>query len=132
MRFVRLRGYLNEIRRTYPIDVVAYEEVASHKGTAASHIYGGVVAVLSEFCEAEGLPYQGVPVGTIKRHATGRGNANKDDMVEEATRRWGVPFGPGSERVFDDNEADARLLAEYVAHCYNDRSPSGDGNAGGS
>lgn len=70
MRFVRLRGYLNEIRRTYPIDVVAYEEVASHKGTAASHIYGGVVAVLSEFCEAEGLPYQGVPVGTIKRVLT--------------------------------------------------------------
>jgi hypothetical protein len=23
-------------------------------------------------------PYQGVPVGTIKKHATGKGNANKD------------------------------------------------------
>ena len=25
-----------------------------------------------------GVPYQGVPVGTVKRHATGKGNAGKE------------------------------------------------------
>lgn len=120
MRFVRLRGYLNEIHRTYPIDAVAYEEVASHKGTAASHIYGGVVAVLTEFCEAEGLPYQGVPVGTIKKFATGRGNADKAAMVAAAEAKW--PPTKGLQRakaatvgLYDDNQADAMWIAEYAA-----------------
>jgi hypothetical protein len=27
--------------------------------------------------ELRGVPYQGVPVGTIKRHATGKGNARR-------------------------------------------------------
>jgi Holliday junction resolvasome RuvABC endonuclease subunit len=45
------------------------------------------------------VPYQGVPVGTIKKHATGKGNANKAAMIA-ATKAKG--FNPA-----DDNEADA-------------------------
>jgi len=40
-----------------------------------------------------------VPVGTIKRFATGKGNANKAAMMEAARKRG---FSPT-----DDNEADA-------------------------
>ena len=43
--------------------------------------------------------YQGVPVGTIKRHATGKGNAPKAAMIAAAHGRG---FSPA-----DDNEADA-------------------------
>jgi len=43
--------------------------------------------------------YQGVPVGTIKRHATGKGNAPKQAMIDAARARG---FSPA-----DDNEADA-------------------------
>ena len=46
--------------------------------------------------------YQGVPVGTIKRHATGKGNAPKEAMIA-AARAHG--FSPA-----DDNEADAIAL----------------------
>jgi crossover junction endodeoxyribonuclease RuvC len=113
MRFVRLRGYLNEIHRTYPIDAVAYEEVRGHKGTDAAHIYGGVLAVLTEFCEAEGIPYAGYPVGSIKRHATGKGNANKEAMVKASHARW--PRAHGYVEDWNDNEADARWIAEYAA-----------------
>jgi hypothetical protein len=48
------------------------------------------------------VPYQGVPVGTIKRFATGRGNANKTAMIAAMQARG---FHPG-----DDNEADALAL----------------------
>ena len=41
----------------------------------------------------------GVPVGTIKRHATGKGNADKAAMVAAVRARG---FSPA-----DDNEADA-------------------------
>lgn len=115
MRFLRLRGYLNEINRTGKIDAVAYEEVRGHKGTDAAHIYGGVVAVITEFCEAEGIPYQGIPVGTVKKHATGKGNASKEAMVTAACKKWAGDY------VFDDNEADARWIAETAAMELNGR-----------
>jgi hypothetical protein len=49
--------------------------------------------------ERHAIPYEGVPVGTIKRFATGRGNANKTAMIAAMQARG---FHPG-----DDNEADA-------------------------
>jgi Holliday junction resolvasome RuvABC endonuclease subunit len=57
------------------------------------------MATLTAWSELRGVPYAGVPVGTIKRHATGKGNANKDAMMAAARARG---FSPA-----DDNEADA-------------------------
>ena len=61
--------------------------------------YGGLLATLTAWAELRGVPYEGVPVGTIKRHATGKGNASKDSMIAAARARG---FSPA-----DDNEADA-------------------------
>ena len=60
------------------------------------------MATLTAWAELRGVPYQGVPVGTIKRHLTGKGNAPKEAMIA-ATRARG--FSPA-----DDNEADAIAL----------------------
>jgi len=49
--------------------------------------------------ELRGVPYQGVPVGTIKKFLTGQGNANKQAMIDAARARGFSPV--------DDNEADA-------------------------
>jgi hypothetical protein len=49
---------------------------------------------------------RGVPVGTIKRHATGNGNANKQAVIA-AVRALG--FDPA-----DDNEADALALLHWA------------------
>jgi Holliday junction resolvasome RuvABC endonuclease subunit len=68
--------------------------------------YGGFLGQLSAWCEQHAIPYQGVPVGTIKRHATGKGNANKDAMLD-AVRGWG--YAP-----IDDNEADAIALLHWA------------------
>ena len=45
------------------------------------------------------IPYQGVPVGTIKRLITGKGNADKAAVIAAVRARG---FSPA-----DDNEADA-------------------------
>jgi hypothetical protein len=42
------------------------------------------MASLTSWGELRGVPYEGVPVGTIKRHATGKGNANKQAMIDAA------------------------------------------------
>lgn len=99
MRFARLRQYLTELHASVSLEAVYFEEVRAHKGTDAAHIYGGIIAVITEFCEDNNIPYQGKPVSEIKRFATGKGNAKKEDVIA-AVRKWG--YSPT-----DDNEADA-------------------------
>ena len=72
----------------------------------AAHAYGGFLAHLTAWCEHHRIPYQGVPVGTIKKHATGLGNASKAAMIA-AMQAKGYP-------VTDDNEADALALLHWA------------------
>jgi len=103
MRYLRFTNWLTEIDRlSGPISAIWFEEVRRHAGTDAAHVYGGLMASLTSWAELRGIPYQGVPVGTIKRHATGKGNADKDAMIAAARARG---FNPA-----DDNEADAIAL----------------------
>ena len=100
MRYLRFTNWLTEIDRlSGPIAGIWFEEVRNHKGVDASHVYGGLMATLTAWAELRGIPYAGVPVGTIKSHTTGRGNANKEAMIAAARARGFSPV--------DDNEADA-------------------------
>jgi len=103
MRYLRFKRWLTEIKQSCDgIDAVFFEEVRRHAGVDAAHAYGGFMAHLTAWCEHHKIPYQGVPVGTIKKHATGKGNASKDEMVGAMRQRG---FQPG-----DDNEADALAI----------------------
>ncbi len=107
MRYLRFKRWLSDMRHlATDIHSVYFEEVRRHAGVDAAHVYGGLLATLSAWCEHHNLPYQGVPVGTIKRHATGKGNASKDDVMR-AMRALGHP-------VTDDNEADALALLHWA------------------
>lgn len=99
MRFVKFRAWLNDLKGAYPIDRVVFEEVRRHAGTDAAHVYGGLMATLTAWCEENNIPYEGVPVGEIKKSFCGKGNASKDQMIAEAVKRG---FAPAS-----DDEADA-------------------------
>ncbi|MFT3687765.1 crossover junction endodeoxyribonuclease RuvC [Paenirhodobacter sp.] len=100
MRFLRFTNWLTELDRlSGPVAAIWFEEVRRHAGTDAAHVFGGLLATLTTWAELRGVPYCGVPVGTIKKHATGRGNAPKQDMIVAARTRG---FSPA-----DDNEADA-------------------------
>jgi Holliday junction resolvasome RuvABC endonuclease subunit len=100
--FLKFAEFLEEKHKEFKIDEVCYEKVMNHKGAYASHIYGGFEALLSYFCEENSIKYSSIPVGTIKKHCTGKGNAKKDQMIE-AVKALG--FNPK-----DDNEADAIAL----------------------
>ena len=100
MRYLRFTNWLTELDRlSGPVAAIWFEEVRRHAGTDAAHVYGGLMASLTSWAELRGVAYEGVPVGTIKRHATGKGNASKDAMIAAARARG---FSPA-----DDNEADA-------------------------
>ena len=107
MRYLRFKRWLTEVKAlATDIHAVYFEEVRRHVGVDAAHVYGGLMATLTTWCEHHGIPYQGVPVGTIKKHATGKGNAGKEEVLA-AMRAKGHP-------VADDNEADALALLHWA------------------
>jgi hypothetical protein len=88
MRYLRFTNWLTEIDRlSGPIAAIWFEEVRRHAAPTRAHIYGGLMATLTAWAELRGVPYEGVPVGTIKRHATGKGNADKEAMIAAAGPR---------------------------------------------
>lgn len=99
MRLIKFRRRLEELHAGFDFRVVGYEEVRFHAGVDAAHCYGALMGVLQVYCLEKGVPFEGVPVGTIKKFWTGKGNARKPQMIEAARQRG---FEPAS-----DNEADA-------------------------
>lgn len=91
-------------------DVLAFEVVhpKTHRSSRQSQIYAGFRATLMSWCHLRGRILLPVPVQTIKKAITTRGNAKKEEVIA-ALRELG--YSP-----FDDNEADAigLLLTLYV------------------
>lgn len=107
MRYVRFLDNLKKLPRP---DRIAFEEVRSHKrsgqrseNVGAAQVYGGYLAILAQWCEKENIPFEGVPVGVIKKRATGKGNANKEKVIQATTEL-------SKKDIYDDNEADAFWL----------------------
>ena len=105
MRFLRCRGWLNEINDLVMPDVIAYEQ-AHHRGGAATACGVGLVTVVLEFAAQHKIEITSVHSATLKKWATGSGRASKDQMIEAVIRKGHQPQ--------DDNEADALLLLYYT------------------
>lgn len=104
MRYLRFRReFLDKLTAARE---VYFEQVRRHDGTDAAHVYGGLMAALMGWCEENNIPYRGVGVGEIKKHWTGKGNANKAAMIKIAVEKGYKPI--------DDNEADALALLDYA------------------
>ena len=58
------------------------------------------------------VPLQ-IPPMTLKKYATGKGTAKKQEMLLQIYKRWGVEFN-------DDNAADAYSLARLAGECVTD------------
>lgn len=107
MRYLRFRGWLDGIAADAAgIAAIYFEEVRRHLGTDAAHLYGGFLATLTAWCELRNIPYEGVPVGSIKWHVTGKCNADKQAVITAVRARG---FHPA-----DDNEADAIAILLWV------------------
>ena len=85
---------LVSVTRLRRVAATLEEGRAPHRPRSA-HVYGGLIATLTAWCEHHGIPDAGVPVGTWKRALTGTGNANM-----AAVKALG--YAPGSQ-----DEADA-------------------------
>jgi Holliday junction resolvasome RuvABC endonuclease subunit len=82
-------------------DLVVMEDLPTHAHGAG--ITGMVQGVIRLMCLRASVPYALIPPATLKKYATGKGNATKADMRMELYRRTG-------QDVRDDNQADAAWL----------------------
>jgi crossover junction endodeoxyribonuclease RuvC len=104
MRYLKFQNWLSDLYAlSKSIDILYYEQVRAHKGTDAAHAYGGFLATVTAFCEANNIPYMGVSVQAIKRGLTGKGSVSKYVMVDTVRSLLKLD-------VDDHNEADALAL----------------------
>ena len=108
MRLIRLRGKLDEIHRLTPVKVLVFEAArhAAPKMQGALVVQAEIQGVIKSWCEDNSIEYRGYSPSEIKKHATGKGNANKAAMKKAAIEKFG--------RVEDDNEADALWLLDLA------------------
>src|SRR3546814_15802679 len=98
-RGLRFQSWLSAFVHENQVDRIAYEEVVrAHVSTDAAHLYGlfeGLVWMVADRCRIQVLP---VSVSTVKKAWTGRGDASKDGMIAEASRRG---FRPDTSHAAD-------------------------------
>ena len=108
MRFLKFRNFMEKFSGL--VDCVYFEEVKAHKSTYAAQLYGGWVAVLTEWCETNNVEYGTVSVSDIKKRATGKGNSKKDKIVAAAEKKW------PDLNIIDDNVADALWIMDIICN----------------
>ena len=133
LRHIRLKQFLSVIAP----DVIGFEDVKftpDVKGfggkrmgmivarvATASELLGAFKVTLTTWAEEHGIPAQGIPIGTIKKFATGKGNAGKPDMIAAANAKFGVELDPdGYEQTGVDNIADAMHIWDMMITGYKD------------
>jgi len=133
LRHVRLKQFLSVLKP----DLLAFEDVKFSpdiKGfggkrigmivariATAAELLGGFKITLCTWAEEHDVPATGYAIGTIKKHATGKGNANKVQMIEAANERFGVKLDPVDyEKSGADNIADAMHICDMAISHYKD------------
>lgn len=106
MCMLRFKTWLDRITTMAQVTEIHYELVQGYRSGAAARVWAGFWSHLLSWCEEAAIPCAGVPVTTIKKHATGKGNAPKSAMIAAAIAKGWNPQ--------DHNEADALHLLDYV------------------
>jgi Holliday junction resolvasome RuvABC endonuclease subunit len=98
MRVVRFKSKVRELIELENINLIAYERPAGlHKSSIM--VASEMVGVLKDLCIEKSVDLACYSASEIKKFATGKGNANKESMINSAREKG---FDPQ-----DDNEADA-------------------------
>lgn len=114
MRLIRLRGKLNEVMANAGVTLCVYEAArnAAPKMQGALVVGAMLQSVITVWCEDNKIEYRGFSPSEIKKYATGKGNAGKEDMLSAAITRW-----PQIEFA-DHNHADAQWMLALAQEIY--------------
>jgi len=105
-RWLAFYGWLDRLASEHRFATVAYEQ--AHFRGASTRSALGYETVLRMFAASERLTLLPCHTGTLKKHATGRGNATKDDMLVAAMEQH------PTIKLLDDNHVDALWLLHWA------------------
>ena len=108
MKYLRFDAWLAEIHAIGHFDVIYYEKPHGLQGNAVESMNGFITGI-HRFAAKSNVEYKAVSPSTIKKFATGKGNAGKPEVKAWFERTIG-------RAPVDDNEADATALLSYAAH----------------
>jgi Holliday junction resolvasome RuvABC endonuclease subunit len=90
MRLIRLSAKLDEIANGLGVHLVVFE--AARGGMpgrlGALVVSAEIQGCIKFWCERNKVQFRGYSPTEIKKHATGKGNASKEKMVEAAQKKW--------------------------------------------
>jgi Holliday junction resolvasome RuvABC endonuclease subunit len=107
LRFFRLRDRIEETVRDHLIENIVFEDVLFLSSQAQSQLWASLRAAV--WMAGESHRVECVHTGTLKKFATGAGNARKEAMIATVAN---LP-PPWGRLVRDDNEADAVLILRW-------------------
>ena len=112
MRLVRFRSKLDEIHQSLGFGLIAYELALAMPGRRAGpSVQKEMQGVLKLWCEDHSVDFRSYSPSEVKKHATGKGNANKDAMIRAAQKKW-------RKVIEDDNTADALWILDLALTDY--------------
>ena len=101
MKLLRLRALLEKTHNELDLQLVVYERPNSIIHQAK------LIAIIETFCEERNIQYRAYSASEIKKFATGKGNAKKEQMILFAKEKLDYSGD-------NDNEADALWLLNLV------------------
>jgi len=112
MRFLHFRHWLEVLAEATGAEVLVFEQ-AHHRGGAATELGVGFATRVMEVAAARGIEYRSCHTATLKKYATGAGNADKERMIEAALARFPQRRNGGRGGGLTNDEADALLLLSW-------------------
>lgn len=106
VKWLRFESHIDKLIKEHEIEIIAYELPAGQHMGAKLHS-AKLIAIIERIAELRGIQYIEHSSMTIKKFATGKGNAKKEQMVEAAKVKLGY-------EGIDDNEADALWMLMYT------------------
>ena len=120
MRLVRFRSKLDAIHEQLGFGLIAYEMAIVMPGRSSGSSVGKELqGVLKLWCEDRKVDYRSYSPSEVKKHATGRGRASKEMMIQAAQKKW-------RKVIEDDNIADALWILDLALTDYGQTEQGGD------
>ncbi len=131
-RFKRLFEFVTKTVENNNVKRIVFEDVIFMTSQAQAQLWARFSAVIWAVAITHNLETEAVPVGTLKKFATGNGGADKNDMAEALKRKYERRYDIRTETVkdkpvkiltvstgcderdLDDNEVDAIWLGEFA------------------
>jgi len=109
-RYFKFVKWLQDMVKDIQPDLIVYEQ-ASQRGGSATEILIGFTTHLQSVCFMKKIEHVAVRADHIKIHATGKGKAEKEEMMLACASKLGII-------PIDDNHADALWILNYGLHHY--------------